>query len=122
MSGPIDGSLGSLGSYFNATGKRTIYAYTLCDKGTSLLNKRPIYLAQDGVPDGLKVAQNGYVVTGAGEGVDVLDEDGTLLVRVQTNYTVQNFAWTGKDLRTLWMFGDGGVSKVEWDLQGQRLT
>ncbi|MCJ1466325.1 hypothetical protein MMC07_004944 [Pseudocyphellaria aurata] len=121
VSGPIDGALGSQGASFNATGKRSIYAYTLCYKGTSLLNKRPIYLAPGGVPDGLKVAQNGYVVTGAGEGVDVLDEDGTLLVRVQTNYTVQNFAWTGKDLKTLWMFGNGGISKVEWDLPGQQL-
>ncbi|MCJ1470600.1 hypothetical protein MMC07_009246 [Pseudocyphellaria aurata] len=121
QSGPIDRSVGPRGAFFNATGKRTIYAYDLNDKGTSLLNKRPIYLAQDGIPDGLKVAQNGYVVTAAGEGVDVLDEDGTLLVRVQTNYTVQNFAWTGKNLTTLWMFGSGGISKVEWNLQGQRL-
>lgn len=61
------------------------------------------------------------MVTGAGEGVDVLDEDGTLLVRVQTNFTLQNFKWTGKDLETLWLFGAGGVSKVEWNLQGQEL-
>ena len=73
------------------------------------------------MPDGLKVAKNGYVVTGAGKGVDVLDADGTLLVRVQTNYTVQNFAWTGKDLKTLWIVGAGGISKVEWNLQGQKL-
>lgn len=47
-----------------------------------------MYLAQDWVPGGLKVAANGYIVTGAGFGVDVLDPIGTLLVRVQTNYTV----------------------------------
>lgn len=67
------------------------------------------------------MAQNGYVVTGAGAGIDVIDEDGTLLVRVQTNFLVQNFAWTGKDLKTLWLMGNGGVAKVEWDLQGQEL-
>lgn len=67
------------------------------------------------------MAQNGYVVTGAGAGVDVLDEDGTLLVRVQTKFLVQNFTWTGKDLKTLWLFGIGGISKVEWNLQGQEL-
>lgn len=80
-----------------------------------------MYLAQDWIPDGLKVAANGYIVTSAGKGVDVLDETGTLLVRVQTNYTVQNFAWTGRDLTTLWLTGIGGISKVEWNLQGQRL-
>ncbi|MCJ1424161.1 hypothetical protein MMC29_002048 [Sticta canariensis] len=119
--GPIDASVGSQGSVFNATGKRIIYAFTVSDRGTSLLNKRPLYLSQDLAPDGLKVAQNGYVVTGAGAGIDVIDEDGTLLVRVQANFPVQNFAWTGKDLKTLWLMGNGGVAKVEWDLQGQEL-
>ena len=75
----------------------------------------------DGVPDGLKVARNGYVVTATGAGIDVIDSVGTLLVRVQTNYTVQNFAWTGADLKTLWLMGQGGISRVEWDLQGQEL-
>lgn len=55
----------------------------------NIANKRPIYLAQDWIPDGLKCAANGMVLTGAGYGVDVLDEFGTLLVRIQTNYTVQ---------------------------------
>ena len=73
--------------------------------GTYIGNKRLIYLAQDWVPDGLKVAANGYVVTGAGYGVDVLDSVGTLWVRVQTNCTVQNFAWTGPDLSTFWLMG-----------------
>ena len=35
------------------------------------------------MPDGLKVARNGYIVTATGKGVDVLDEVGTLLVRVR---------------------------------------
>lgn len=121
MKGAIDASIGSQGSAFNATGARSIYAYTVCDKGTSLLNKRPLYLSPDWVPDGIKVAQNGYVVTATGKGVDVLDEDGTPLVRVQVNFLVQNLAWSGKDLKTLWLFGSGGISKVEWNLAGQKL-
>ena len=123
--GAEDGSIaaggGGQGTTFTPTGKRAIYAYTVGEKGTSLVNKRPFYLSQDRIPDGLKVARNGYVVTGSGQGVDVLDEDGTLLVRVQTNYTVQNFAWTGSDLNTLWLMGNGGISQVEWNLQGQEL-
>lgn len=103
----IDASAGSQGITFNATGKRSIYAFTVGDKGASLLNKRSIYLAQDWIPDGL-------MVTGAGEGVDVLDEDGTLLVRVETNFTVQNFECTGKDLKTLWLFGAGGALLAKW--------
>lgn len=68
------------------------------------------------------MAANGYVVTATGQGVDVLDPEGTLLVRVQTNYTVQNFAWTGEELSTLWLVGEGGISKVEWALRGQELS
>ena len=73
-------------------------------------------------PDGLKIARNGYIVTATGMGVDVLDPRGTLLLRVQTNYSVENFAWTGADLRTLWLTGQGGISRIDWNLQGQELT
>lgn len=66
-------------------------------------------------------SRNGYVVTATGNGVDVMDDKGQLLVRVQTNYTVQNFAWTGSDYKTLWLTGNGGISRVEWNLQGQEL-
>ena len=107
---------------FVPTAFRTIYAFDLSKDATYLSGKRAIYTAQDWVPDGLKVAANGYIVAGAGRGVDVVDEQGALLVRVQTNYTVQNFAWTGKDLTTLWLMGQGGISKVEWALKGQDLS
>jgi len=113
---------------FNTTGKRTVYVYDVYDSGSmlSIGNRRPIYLAQDWIPDGLKVSQAGYVVTGAGRGVDVLDEFGQMIVRVQTNYTVQNFAWvadkkTGK-WTEFWMCGNGGVSRVRWELEGQHLV
>jgi sugar lactone lactonase YvrE len=126
VSGTISPQYPSIhGSPFNATGARTIYKYDVIDGGRGLGNKRPIYLAQDWVPDGLKVAANGMVVTGAGHGVDVLDEYGTMILRVQTNYTVQNFAWvTDKDtgnLTELWMMGNGGISRVKWNFAGQEL-
>ncbi|KAI9651214.1 hypothetical protein NHQ30_001252 [Ciborinia camelliae] len=132
ISGPISQKLGSQGTSFNGTGKRIIYAFDRSGNAKHLVNKRPVYLAQDWVPDGLKVAENGYIVTGAGKGVDILDPDGALLVRIQTNYTVQNFAWTGEgmgkgkrgldlDLDTLWIVGNEGVSRVRWGLRGQVL-
>ena len=110
------------GASFDPLGRRTVYAYNISSDATYIFNKRPIYFAQDWVPDGLKVAANGYVLTGAGKGVDVLDPTGQLLVRIQTNYTVQNFAWTGDELKTLWIMGNGGISKVEWDLAGVDLS
>ncbi|KAK5129237.1 hypothetical protein LTR16_002321 [Cryomyces antarcticus] len=105
----------------NHTSKRTIYKFDLTDNGTHITGKRPIWLSQDWVPDGLKVARNGYVVTGSGKGVDVMDDQGHMIARVQTNYTVQNFAWTGKNWTDFWIMGQGGVSKVTWNLQGQEL-
>ncbi|KAL8691179.1 MAG: hypothetical protein Q9218_003529, partial [Villophora microphyllina] len=58
-SGPISPFLPSQGASFNATGKRSIYAFDLSPDNTYLMNKRAFYLAQDWVPDGLKVAANG---------------------------------------------------------------
>lgn len=43
-------------------------------------------------------------------------------MRIQTNYTVQNFAWVGDELKTLWIMGNYGISKMEWNVAGQRLT
>lgn len=60
-SGPISQELGSRGTIFNSTGKRIIYAFDRTSNGMHLVNKRPIYLAQDWAPDGLKVAGNGYI-------------------------------------------------------------
>jgi hypothetical protein len=61
-------------------------------------------------------------VTGTGMGVDVIDpSEGTLILRIHTNYTVQNFAWTGTDYQDFWLMGQGGVSRVKWNLQGQVL-
>ncbi|KAK6433901.1 hypothetical protein LTR95_009917 [Oleoguttula sp. CCFEE 5521] len=110
------------GSPFNQTGPRTIYKFDLIDRGTHITNKRPVWYAQSWVPDGLKCASNGWVLTGAGNGVDVLDEYGVLILRVQTNYVVQNFAWVGDELTEFWMMGNNGISRVRWALQGQDLA
>lgn len=122
-SAPIsNNSSQQIGASFNPRGKRAIYAFNVSTDASYLFNKRPVYLSQDWVPDGLKVAANGYIVAGTGRGVDVLDEQGTPIVRVQTNYTVQNFAWAGQNLTEFWLMGQGGVSRVRWNLAGQGLT
>ena len=56
-------------------------------------------MAPDWIPDGVKVAANGVVLTAAGPGIDVLDAAGNILVRIQTNFTVQNLAFSGRDLK-----------------------
>ncbi|KAG2414119.1 hypothetical protein HFD88_003310 [Aspergillus terreus] len=121
VSAPINPAEGQPGSSFNATTTSGVYAYDVSEDGTRAINKRPFYRPAGFIPDGLKVAANGYVVAATGPSVDVLDQYGQLLVTIQTNYTVQNFAWTGPELKTLWMMGNGGISKVEWNLEGQDL-
>jgi len=123
--GAVSGSVtpdGPPGSPWNQTGPRTVYKFDVVDDGTHITGKRPIWLSQDWVPDGLKVAANGYVLTGAGAGVDILDPLGVLIARVQTNFTVQNFAWVGEELDEFWIMGNDGVSRVRWNLKGQDLA
>ncbi|KAL8636447.1 MAG: hypothetical protein Q9228_006155, partial [Teloschistes exilis] len=56
----LSSSSSSSGAAFNASiSIRTVYAYDLSPHSTYLTNKRPFYRAQEGVPDGLKVAANG---------------------------------------------------------------
>lgn len=74
------------------------------------------------MPDGLRVSREGLVVTATGNGVNVIDELGALILRVQTNYTVNNFQWAGPELNELWMTGMGGVGRVRWNVQGQVLA
>lgn len=107
---------------FTSTGRRTIYAYDVnpAASGSYLTNKRVIFQALEGAPDGLKVAANGYLVVAAGlsNGVDILDPEGVPIARIQASHPVENIAFSGTDRKTLWLVGIGGISKVEWDLIG----
>ncbi|KAK1142965.1 hypothetical protein N8T08_007206 [Aspergillus melleus] len=104
---------------YNTTGKRTIYAYDVDETQTVISNKRAIYLAVDFVPDGLKVAENGYLVTSTGHGIDVLTPKGVPILRIQTNYTTASIDFGGPDYDQLFIVGHGGVSRVKWGLKGQ---
>ena len=83
-----------------------------------MLNKRAVYYAMDYVPDGIKVSREGYIVTAAGHGVDVLTAEGRPLVRVMMNFTVINIAFTGRDGDEMWAVGKGGAARVRWGLRG----
>lgn len=103
---------------YNTTEQRIIYAYDVDKSSSRLTNKSAVHFTFDYVPDGIKVSQEGYIITAAGHGIDVLSKDGILLVRVQTNFTVINIAWTGKHSDDLWAVGKGGVARVRWALRG----
>ena len=108
-------------SSYTPWNRKTVYALDVVGRGVGLANPRALFLAQDRVPDGIKLARNGYVVTATGHGVDVLDPAGVPIVRVQTNFTVVNLAWAGEGLEDLWLVGVGGVARVRWSLPGHEL-
>ena len=101
--------------------RKTIYALDVVDQGVGLANPRALFLGQDRIPDGIKLARNGYIATATGHGVDVLDPAGIPIVRVQTNFSVINLAWAGEGLEDLWLVGVGGVARVKWNLPGHEL-
>ena len=106
------------GLSYNATGKRTVYAYDVSSNGMHIYNKRPIFLSMEWVPDGVKTAKNGYILLGSGYGVDVIDPNGTPVLRINTNFTAVNMAFAGPNMDELWIVGHGGVARVKWALQG----
>ncbi|OCL06958.1 putative gluconolactonase precursor, partial [Glonium stellatum] len=105
---------------YNSTGPRLTYAFdvTTFSAGGYLTNKRPIWLAEEVADDGFHVAGNGYLVGAAGFGVDILSPYGELLIRIQTEFFVNNIQFAGADYKELWLFGQGGISRVTWNLQG----
>ena len=107
---------------WNSTKPRTVYAYDVSPCRKHLLNKRPIHHAMEFVPDGIKVSQDGYVLTATGYGIDVLTPDGMPVVRVLTNFTVVNIAWVGRGdgetVGELWAVGKLGVARIRWGLKG----
>ena len=113
---PLADAVGLLS--YNGTNKRTVYAYDVSPNGLHLYNKRPIFLSMEWVPDGVKTAKNGYILLGSGHGVDVIDPDGTPVLRINTKFMAVNIAFAGPNMDELWIVGQGGVARVRWALQG----
>jgi sugar lactone lactonase YvrE len=121
LGGSIDPNVQAGTKTYNTTGTRTIYAFDVSSNGTKITNKRSFYLAHDYIPDGVKVSSEGLVLTASGQGIDIIDEVGQLLIRVQTNHTVNNLVFTGPDLNTIWLVGGTGISRARMNITGQTL-
>lgn len=110
---------------FTSTNARNLYAWDVerpdGPSGVPIITgKRNIFQSLEGNPDGIKVAANGYLVVASGLslGVDILTARGALIARIQTSHPVENIAFAGDDRKTLYLVGIGGISKVEWNLEG----
>ncbi|THZ55626.1 hypothetical protein D6C86_08459 [Aureobasidium pullulans] len=118
----IEDSLGQPnGIAISPDAKNTVYKYDIvdADAAPALINKRPFYYSQEWVPDGVNVAANGFVVAGVGMGVNVIDRTGSLVLQIRTHYIVQNFALGGRGsyVRSFGWMGQGGISRVRWNLK-----
>ena len=105
---------------FNLLGGNDVYAYDIvyAPPGNYITSKRPIYSAETFADDGFHVSRDGYLIGAEGAGVSVLSAYGELLVRINTNFTVNNIQFAGADREDLWLFGQGGISRVRWNLKG----
>ncbi|KAG8426767.1 hypothetical protein J3459_007815 [Metarhizium acridum] len=107
---------------YNVTDPHVVWAFDVIHNGTALGNARPWHLTHKWLPDGLRVADNGYVLVGVGDGIDVLDPTGELILKIQTKFTAVGNTWAGKGSKDLWITGVGGVQKVHLNLPGGRVN
>lgn len=99
---------------FNKFGGRTVYAFDVnfAPPGNYLTNKRPIWYAQTFAVDGMHVSREGHVLGASGAGIDVLSEWGELILRIEVGGEINNLQFAGPDRQELWLFGPGGIWRV----------
>jgi sugar lactone lactonase YvrE len=112
--------------YVNNTGGEYILAFDVQKDGT-LRNRRNFGKYEDltttggkiaGGGDGFTIDTNGRVYTAAGGSVQVFSPKGGLLGKIPTSRRPQNLAFTGPDMKTLYVVGGGTVFKVQMTAQG----
>jgi gluconolactonase len=108
----------------NSDPSRPIWmAYKLDDKG-HVTGKRLFADAVDlvatqspGLPDGMKVAANGYLFATAPGGVLIFSPEGKRLGRIETGSAIANCAF-GDDGRTLYLTSDHMLARVRVSVMG----
>lgn len=73
-----------------------------------------------GAPDGLTVADNGYVITTGPGGVLILDGQGKLLGTIETGQAVSNVTFGGPDFSTLYITSDMSIFRFPTRMHGLR--
>jgi gluconolactonase len=107
--------------YVDDSKERNIRVYDFAIDGTlkngRIFGEEPGHKG-DGVPDGMKVDQNGNLfVTGPG-GVWVWDKEGQHIGTIVVPTQPANLAWGDKDYRTLYMTATNSVYKLRMKVRG----
>ncbi|PGH18208.1 hypothetical protein AJ79_00546 [Helicocarpus griseus UAMH5409] len=101
----------------------SIYVYDVLNEGRALGNRRLFAVCGNGVPDGIKCDENGYVYAGCGDGVHVWDAEGGLVGKIVVGGVVANFCFVPEGM---WLFAEeelwfcklgarGPLGGIEWD-------
>ncbi len=114
----------------NRRGGRNVYAFDTraTPEGYELINRRPIWLAEEYIEDGLHVTDlqdpednmSYYLIGASGDGVNIFSPYGGLLVRISAGFLVNNIQFAGKNengTNDMWLFGVGGIAKVTMNLK-----
>lgn len=80
----------------NQTEPATIYAFDVDKKTQAFINRRVFAYVDAGVPDGVQVDTEGNVYAGCGDGVQVWNDEGTLLGKFFLGSTSANLVFAGK--------------------------
>ena len=98
-------------------GPRSVYAFDVAADGAHLERRRLLYVADAGVPDGIKVDRAGRVYTGCADGVHVLAPSGALLGKVLVRGCEGGAAnlcfGRGAYASTLFILAEGAVLSLE---------
>ncbi|KAF8981866.1 calcium-dependent phosphotriesterase [Cyathus striatus] len=79
----------------NQTEPATIYAFDVDQRTQAFTNRRVFAYADTGVPDGVQVDANGNVYAGCGDGVNVWNDEGTLIGKFFIGTTSSNMVFAG---------------------------
>ncbi|PBK88987.1 D-lactonohydrolase-like protein [Armillaria gallica] len=89
--GAVNGFFGN-----NQTEPATIYAFDVDPKSHAFMNRRVFAYVDSGIPDGIQVDTDGNVYSGCGDGVQVWNNEGTLLGKFFLGTTSANMVFAGK--------------------------
>jgi gluconolactonase len=72
------------------------------------------------VADGLAVDREGRIYVTSTPGVQVISPDGKHLGTIPTTHPLQNIAFAGKDMKSLYLFGNSNMYEVRTVVEGLR--
>lgn len=101
----------------DAAGPRHIRSFDVLDDGT-LSGGEVLAEITPGIPDGIRVDEDGRIWVGAGDGVQCLHPDGTLLGRIRVPEAAANLAFGGPERNRLYITATTSLYAVFTNVRG----